>query len=130
MALIMCNTLLGKQDRNLSKTAQLTEGPGSANAQALGRIHAIVKHVGTSVATASLRYALGDRPTMSRNVRLKVPGLSKPTLKQMSVALRSVSRSRNIARSTRRRWRYRCGVSPNVARNVRMKWASDTPAIR
>ena len=39
-------------------------------------------------------------------------------------------RSRNIARSTRRRWRYRCGVSPNTARNVLMKWRSDTTAIR
>jgi hypothetical protein len=75
----------------------------SQDSQAPGRIHAIVKHVGTPVAVASLRYVLGDRPTLSRNVRLKAPGLAKPTAKQMSVALRSVSRSRNMARSTRRR---------------------------
>ena len=49
---------------------------------------------------------------------------------QMSVTLRSPDRSRNIARSTRRRCRYRFGVSPKVARNVRMKCASETCAIR
>jgi hypothetical protein len=42
---------------------------------------------------------------MSVNVRLNVPRLAKPTSKQISVTLRSVSLSRNIARSTRRRWR-------------------------
>jgi len=34
------------------------------------------------------------------------------------------------ARSTRRRCRWRLGVSPKVARNVRMKCASDTNAMR
>jgi len=41
----------------------------------------------------------------SENVRLNVPRLVKPTSRQMSVTLRSVCTSRNIARSTRRRWR-------------------------
>ena len=44
-------------------------------------------------------------PTISLNVRLKVPRLVNPTSKQTSVTLRSVSRSRNIERSTRRRCR-------------------------
>ena len=79
---------------------------------------------------ASRRKVDGDRPTMSWNVRLNVPRLEKPTAKQMSVTLRSVPRSRAIARSTRRRCRYRWGVSPKVARNVLMKWASETSAIR
>ena len=35
-----------------------------------------------------------------------------------------------MARSTRRRCRYRCGVSPKVALKVRMKCASDTYAMR
>jgi hypothetical protein len=51
------------------------------------------------------RYAVGVSPTISRNVRLKVPRLVNPTSRQTSVTLRSVSRSRNIERSTRRRWR-------------------------
>ena len=59
-------------------------------------------------------------------MRLKVPKLVKPTSRQMSVTLRSVSRRRNIERSTRRRCRYRCGVSPKTARKVRMKCASET----
>jgi hypothetical protein len=65
---------------------------------------------------------------MSRNTRLKVPRLEKPTSIQTSVTDRSDVRSKNIARSTRRRCRYRFGVSPNVARNVRMKCASETYA--
>ena len=65
-----------------------------------------------------------SRPTISRNMRLKVPRLVKPTSMQMSVTLRSVSRRRNIERSTRRRCRYRCGVSPKTARKLRMKCAS------
>jgi hypothetical protein len=52
-----------------------------------------------------LRYASGDWPTISRKVRLNVPRLVKPTSRQMSVTLRSLSRRRNIERSTRRRWR-------------------------
>jgi hypothetical protein len=42
---------------------------------------------------------------MSRNVRVNVPWLVKPTARQMSVTLMGVVRSRNIARSTRRRCR-------------------------
>ena len=53
-------------------------------------------------------------------------GLEKPMSKQISVTLRSVSRRRNIERSTRRRWRYRCGVSPKQARKLRLKCAGDT----
>ena len=47
--------------------------------------------------------ALNDM--MGRNVRLNVPRLEKPTSRQMSVMLFGVSRSMNIARSTRRRCR-------------------------
>jgi hypothetical protein len=42
---------------------------------------------------------------MLANVRLNVPRLLKPTAREMSVTVRRVSRRRNIARSTRRRWR-------------------------
>lgn len=92
----------------------------------------MVKQVGTALAIGALLflYASGDWPTIARKVRLNVPRLEKPTSKQMPVTLRSVSRKRNIERSTRRRCRYRCGVSPNVARKVRMKCASETQAIR
>ena len=88
--------------------------------------HAIAKHDGTGGSGPRRRYADGGSPTMSRNTRLNVPSDENPTSMQMSVTDRSVDRSRNIARSTRRRCRYRFGVSPNVARNVRMKCASDT----
>jgi hypothetical protein len=71
------------------------------------------------------RYSVGVMPTMCRKVRLKVPRLVKPTSRHTSVTLRSVSRSRNIERSTRRRWRYRWGVSPKTARKLRMKWAGE-----
>ena len=50
-------------------------------------------------------YHLLQLPTMSRKVRLNVPRLVKPTSRQMSVIVRSVSRSMNMARSTRRRCR-------------------------
>ena len=49
-----------------------------------------MKHVGTATTPAPRRYADGDSPTMSRNVRLNVPRLVKPTARQMSVTLRSV----------------------------------------
>ena len=68
-------------------------------------------------------------PTIARNVRLNVAGLSKPTAKHVSVTLYR-SRSIAIARSILLRCRYRCGVSPNVARKVRVKWAGDISAIR
>src|SRR5919198_32066 len=102
----MSITLRARPRENLSKTALSGEEPAEGRndrtdeetVQALGRIQAIVKQVGTSRATACLRYSLGERPTTSRKVRLNVPGLPKPTSKQMSVMLRSVSRSRNMAR--------------------------------
>jgi hypothetical protein len=102
----------------------------AASPKLLGRIQAITKQVGTGSEGARRRWSEGDSPTISRNVRLKVPRLAKPTSKQISVTLRLVSRRRDIARSTRRRCRYRCGVSPNVARNVLMKCAGETWAIR
>jgi hypothetical protein len=74
-----------------------------ASPKLLGRVHAIVKHVGARWISARSRYAVGDSPTMPLNVRLNVPRLVKPTSRQISVTLRSVSRKRNIARSTRRR---------------------------
>jgi hypothetical protein len=80
-----------------------------------------VKHVGTALMTALSRYSLGVTPTISLNVLLNVPRLVKPTSRQISVMLRAVSHSMNIERSTRRRCRYRCGVSPNVDLKVRMK---------
>src|SRR3712207_5021834 len=103
--------------------------PG-ASPELLGLAQAIAKHVGTGGSGPRRRYTDGGSPATSRNTRLNVPRLLKPTAMHTSVTLRSVVRSRNIARSTRRRCRYRCGVSPKVARNVRMKWASDTCAIR
>lgn len=81
----------------------------------------MAKQFGTGAGTIRLRYADGDSPTIALNVLLNVPRLVNPTSMQTSVTLRSVFRSSAIARSTRRRCRYRCGVSPNVARNVRMK---------
>jgi hypothetical protein len=66
----------------------------------------MVKQVGTGCGFgACWRKTDGDEPTMSRKVRLNVPRLEKPTAKQMSVTLRSVLRSRAMARSTRRRCR-------------------------
>lgn len=55
MALNMYLTLLGQRGENLSKTAESAHATGRAAGQALGRIHAIVKHVGTPMAAASLR---------------------------------------------------------------------------
>jgi hypothetical protein len=65
----------------------------------------MVKHVGAGRVDAPARYSDGDSPTISRNVRLNVPTLLNPTSKQIFVTLRSDSRNRNIARSTRRRCR-------------------------
>ena len=71
----------------------------------LGRIVAMMKQVVPRIGSLVARYSVGVTPTMSRNVRLNVPRLANPTSKQTSVMLRSVSRSRNIERSTRRRCR-------------------------
>jgi hypothetical protein len=56
------------------------------------------------------------------------PTLARPTSKQMSVTLRSVSRSSAAARSRRRVSRYWCGASPNVRRNSRLKCAGERRA--
>ena len=77
----------------------------SASPKLLGRVQAIAKQVGRDRMAARRRYAVGDVPMIARNVRLNVPRLVKPTSRQMSLTGRSVSRSRNIERSTRRRWR-------------------------
>src|SRR5690625_208074 len=89
------------------------------------RVHALTKQTGTSTGWVSRRYCLGLRPTIAVNVRLKVPRLAKPTASATSVTGSVVSRSRAQARSTRRRCRCRCGVSPNRARNRRLKCAGD-----
>jgi hypothetical protein len=70
-----------------------------------GRVAAIWTQLGATIGPCPRRYADGVSPTISRNIRLKVPRLVKPTSRQMSVTLRSVSRNRNIERSTRRRCR-------------------------
>ncbi len=64
-----------------------------------------MKHPSAGGSGPRRRYTVGDSPTISRNVRLNVPRLPNPTAKHTSVTLLSVLRSRNIARSTRRRWR-------------------------
>ncbi len=47
---------------------------------------------GATIGPCPRRYADGVSPTISRKVRLNVPRLVKPTSRQMSVTLRSVSR--------------------------------------
>lgn len=81
-----------------SKTARSVATP-------TGRVTAIWKQLGATIGSWLSRYCDGVSPTMSRNVRLKVPRLVNPTVKHTSVTLCSVSRSRNIDRSTRRRCR-------------------------
>src|SRR5690625_845840 len=100
--------------------------PSAAYPKLLGRrVHALTKQTGTPTGWVSRRYWLGLRPTIAVNVRLKVPRLAKPTARATSVTGSVVSRSRAQARSTRRRCRCRCGVSPNRARNRRVKCAGD-----
>jgi hypothetical protein len=60
---------------------------------------------GSIAPSAAARYQLGELPTISAKVRPKVPTLVNPTAKQISTIGASVVRSRNIARSTRRRCR-------------------------
>ena len=74
-------------------------------AERAGRVLANWKQFGATIGPWPTRYCDGVSPTISRKVLLKVPRLVKPTLKQMSVTLRPVSRSRNIDRSIRRRCR-------------------------
>src|ERR1700737_2309269 len=76
-----------------------------ASPKLLGRDKLIEKQVGATNTTRCARNTEGDRPTIARNVRLNVPRLVKPTAMQISVTGRSVTRRRNIARSTRRRCR-------------------------
>ena len=63
-------------------------------------------------------------------MRLNVPRLLNPTAIATSVTGVAVSRSSDIARSMRRRCRYRCGVSPNAARKLRLKCDGETWAMR
>ena len=65
---------------------------------------------------------------MSANLRLNVPRLLNPTTMQISVTVRFTERSNSHARSTRRRVRYRPGVSPYAAQKVLMNWPSEYPA--
>ena len=62
-----------------------------ASPKLLGLIQDIEKQVGTANTSLRLRYSVGVSPTMSLNVRLKVPRLPNPTSRQMSVTLRGVS---------------------------------------
>lgn len=57
-----------------------------------------------------------------------VARLVQPTATHTSCTGRSVVRSSAMARSTRRRCRYRCGVSPKVAAKVRMRWPGEQQA--
>src|SRR5215472_9357243 len=77
---------------------------------------------------ASARYPVGDVPVSSLNRVLNVPTLVKPTRWHISVTVRLTDLSSSQARSTRRRVRYRPGVSPNAARNARMKCSREYPA--
>jgi hypothetical protein len=67
-------------------------------------------------------------PVSSLNRLLNVPTLVKPTRWQISVTVRFAERSSSRARSTRRRVRYRPGVSPYAARKARMKCSREYPA--
>jgi hypothetical protein len=62
----------------------------------------------------------------SRNVRPNVPRLDQPVSNAISVMGRSVSRSMAVARSIRRVSRYRCGGTPERAREMRRRDAADT----
>src|SRR6266404_6032103 len=68
-----------------------------------------------------LRQARGDEPVRRLNQELKLPRLSKPTEKQISVTGHSVRSRRNCARSTRQAERNSCGVIRKTALNPRKK---------
>jgi hypothetical protein len=70
------------------------------------------KQPGMGAGSALSRYSEGDIPVISVNRALKLPRLVKPTRWQISVTVRFAERSSSQARSTRRRVRYRPGVSP------------------
>ena len=76
------------------------------------------------------RNAVGDMPNVRPKLVVKDPTLDSPTVKQMSATERSVVRSSPAARSRRRVSRYWCGVSPKAVLNDRLKWASETCALR
>src|SRR5262249_35934004 len=72
-----------------------------------GRRAALTKQAGTRsrvwvAAWSRARNSPGLTPVMSRKVRPNVPRLLQPVEKQMSVIAWSVSRSKAVARSTRR----------------------------
>jgi hypothetical protein len=67
------------------------------------------------------RYTEGAVPIRRANRALKLPRLPKPTSKQTSVTGSSPRASRCFALPSRARIRNCWGVSPNKARNTRMK---------
>jgi hypothetical protein len=71
---------------------------------------------------------------VSPYVRVKLvvnePTLRRPTAKQIDATERSVARSKDAARSSRRVSRYACGDSPNTRLNSRLKCARESPASR
>src|SRR5438874_8385997 len=81
-----------------------SQRPG-ASPKLLGLSQAMAKQLGTGIGFEWVLKLVGDSPTISLKVRLKVPRLEKPTSRQISVTSRLVWASRNIALSTRRRCR-------------------------
>ncbi len=61
---------------------------------------------------------------------LNEPRLEKPTAKQTSVTDELAGAQEGLGRSIRRVIRYWCGVSPNAALKLRLKYAGDTAALR
>ena len=78
-----------------------------ARIQALGRVHAFSKQIGTwpIAPLPRSRNVDGVSPTMSLNCRVNVATLANPTSTQISPIVRSLVRRRAIARSIRRRCR-------------------------
>src|SRR6266566_5644793 len=74
------------------------------------------------------RQARGETPVRRLNQELKLPKLSNPTEKQISVTGNSVRSRRNFARSTRQTERYSCGVIRKTALNPRKKWNGERQA--
>src|SRR6185436_12567200 len=73
----------------------------------------------------SARQTRGDTPTRRVNHELKLPKLSKPIEKQISVTGSSLCSRRNFARSTRQADRYSWGVIRKTALNPRKKWNAE-----
>src|SRR3954468_11692131 len=76
------------------------------------------------------RYRVGERPNIRPKLVVNDPMLVSPTDVHTRATDRSVVRNRAAARSRRRVSRYRCGDSPNVWRNSRLKWAGERRAAR